>query len=123
MNTELLGKVAAKITTGYELMGSKWQNCECETIAMQTISACATNFKNHGDAFSWLGRGALRGRAPCGINNAQGLGRLLQDGSLTQESYEGPLSPPDTTAAENGLPQILRVTDALLEYADKFIKG
>lgn len=122
MNTTLLKKVAAKIKTGYELMGSKWQNSEAEVIAMQTINACKNNLKDHGDAFSWLGGNATRGRAQCGTDNARGLGKLIADGSLVQEDYTGPLTPPDGTATHNGKPQILRVTDALLAYADQFIE-
>lgn len=122
MNTELLVKVAAKIKTGYELMGSKWQNCECEVLAMQTIAACAFNFKTHGDAFSWLNSNATRGRAMCGGNNAQGLDRLIREGQFVRESYEGELSPPKGIARADGKPEILRATDALLEYADEFIK-
>ncbi len=80
--SELLLKAAKLIKTGNELMGSKWQNCEAEVIATQTVCACANNFTDHGEAISWQGKGTLAGRAVCGTDNAHGLGLLIKDGML-----------------------------------------
>ena len=99
-----------------QLMGSKWNNCEAEVIASQTVHACANNFKEHGEALSWLGRGCLRERAVCGTDNKSGLQRLLDDGSLVLEAYTGSLQPAEDTATFGGKPQVLRVTPNLLEY-------
>jgi hypothetical protein len=124
MNTDLLLEVANRIKSGYEFMGSKWQNCEAEVIALQTLTASAVNFKSHGDAFSWLGSGATRGQDMSGTNNADGLARLFADGSLIEEVYVGPLTPPVGTAqSPDGRPLVLRVTTNLLKYADSFIQG
>jgi hypothetical protein len=62
----LLTEVAEGITTGRELMGSKWQNAECEVIATQTIRGCYNNFRDHGNPFSWASSNVMRGRAQCG---------------------------------------------------------
>lgn len=121
MNLELLAAVAAKIKTGYELMGSKWSNAEAELIAVQTISACQMNQKDHGDAFSWLAGSATTGRRQCGTNNARGLAMLIEDGSLVQEDYAGTLTSPPGTAIHNGKPQVLRVTNRLLHYAASMV--
>lgn len=114
---KLLLATAEKIKTGWELCGSKWRNTEAEVIALQTITACALNLKNHGEAFSWLGWSCTRGRGPCGTDNARGLGLLEADGSVVVESYTGPLQAPNTTAIRDGKPQVLRVTDKLIMYA------
>ena len=112
-----LYSVAGRIKTGRELMGSKWQNCEAETIAVQTISACALNGRNHGEELSWCGQSVFFGRQLCGTNNSRGLHILLDDGSLVLEEYTGALTPPDGTATQNGRPLVLRVTESLLAYA------
>ncbi len=120
MNFKLLQKVAEKLGKS-RLMDTKWQNSECEVIASQTIRACNSNYQNHGDAFSWVGCNVVRGRARCGTDNASGLARLIADGSLVQEDYTGPLTPIEDVHYENDKPQVLRVTDSLLEYVDNFI--
>lgn len=122
MNTEHLKKVAAAIKTGHEMMGSKWQNCEAEVIALQTVSACALNLKNKDDAFSWLAGSCTTGRQQCGTNNARGLQMLLDDGSLIQESYTGKHKAPSETATHDGKPQILRVSQHLLKYVASQMK-
>jgi hypothetical protein len=100
-------------------MGSKWQNCEAEVIAVQTISACALNLKNHDEAISWQGRGTLSGRQMCGTNNLHGLNLLLNDGMIVSEKYTGPLKPgePETIATEGEQYLVLRCTEKLLQYA------
>ena len=111
-----LETIASRIKPG-KLCGSKWRNCESETIALQTISACANNLKSEGDAFSWLAGSCTTGRQQCGTNNARGLQMLLNDGSLVQEDYTGFHEAPEGTATHDGKPQILRVTNNLLLYA------
>ena len=118
----LLKKVADKLREGRHLMGSKWQNCEAEMIAEQTIVASDANLEAHGTAFSWLNQNALRGRQQCGTDNARGLGQLLDDGSLTQEDFGGSVRPPEGTARDRGMPQVLRVTNNLLHYAASVLK-
>lgn len=111
-----LAKVAAALKDPYALMGSKWRNCEAEVIAWQTIKACAANEAEHGEAISWLGRGCLSGRQLDGTNNARGLAKLVEDGALVREVYEGTLPAPESTAQEDGRPLVLRVTPELLNY-------
>lgn len=124
MSTEdqkLLLKLAAKIKTGWELCGSKWKNCEAETIALQTISACAMNLRNHNEALSWQGTGTLL-RGNDGTNNPKGVASLVDDGSLILEEYTGELTSPDQTVrAESGKPMVFRVTRVLLHYAASMI--
>jgi hypothetical protein len=117
MHTQLLRKIAAKIKTGSELMGSRWQNCEAEVIALQTISACALNLKQHGDAFSWLAESCTRGRNQAGTNNSRGLQLLTDDQCLLVEPYAGPAKAPKGTATRDGKPLVLRCTPRLLHYA------
>lgn len=52
----------------------------------------------------------------CGTDNSKGLAKLISDGSLVKEVYEGQLAAPEGTAMENGKPLVLRVTDELLNY-------
>lgn len=117
--SDLLLKAAGLIKTGNELMGSRWQNCEAEVIATQTICACAKNFKDYGEAISWQGKGTLAGRAMSGTNNAHVLGLLLKDGMIVSEKFTGDLKPskPDTIAMEDGKYLVLRCTEKLLHYA------
>ncbi len=123
MDNTLLQNLAKRLKDYGQFMGSKWQNCEAEVIAMQTIGACAKNLTDHGEAMSWLSRSATSGRQMCGTNNSHGLGLLLADGSLIEESYDGPLTPPDNTAIDDkGNPRVLRVTDELLHYGMSLIK-
>lgn len=115
---DLLVQIADKMT-GYELMGSKWQNCEAETIASQTICACALNYKNHGEAFSWCGVGT-RGIGGNGlVNNPRGMGKVVNDGSIIVDWYDGPLKPkdPDTIIQKDGKFCILRCSESLIWYA------
>ncbi len=124
--SDLLPIVAGRITTGYEFMGSKWENCEAEVIALQTITAYALNLKEHGEPLSWLNRGATSGHQMCGTNNAHGLHLLIQDGMLVREPYLGQLKPKDMDAIsrdEKGQMEVLRCTLALLKYADTFIEA
>lgn len=118
----LLNAVADKLNDFGALMGSKWQNCEAEVIASQTICACRNNLADHGDAFSWLMASATRGRAMCGTNNSAGLQRLIDDGSLIVEDYAGDLSAPSGVAVVEGKSQVLRVSDSLLLYAASHMK-
>jgi hypothetical protein len=103
-------------------MGSKWQNCEAETIALQTICACSNNLKRKGDAFSWLSGSCTTGWQQCGTNNVRGLQMLLDDGSLIREDYTGGHKAPQGTATHDGKFQILRVTNTLLGYAASKMK-
>lgn len=120
---ELLQNAASLIKTGNELMGSKWQNCEAEVIAMQTICACARNLKDHGEAISWQGNGTLVGRQQCGTNNANGLNLLLRDGMIISEEFIGTLEPsePDKIATKDGKYLVLRCTEKLLNYFIEFV--
>ncbi|MEO6077184.1 MAG: hypothetical protein ABIP54_00155 [Candidatus Andersenbacteria bacterium] len=122
LDAVLLYKVAERIKNGREMMGSKWQNTEAEVIAMQTIVACCSNHKKHGDALSWLGRSATVGRQVCGTDNSRGLQMLVTDGSIVIEQYKGSLRPSDNTSDDGGVPLVLRVTNSLLEYANSFIR-
>ena len=117
-----LETIASRIKTGWELCGSKWDNCESETIALQVISACNNNLKSKGDAFSWLAGSCTTGRQQCGTNNARGLQMLIDDGSIVREDYTGPHEAPAGTATHNDKPQVLRVTNSLLLYAASQMK-
>lgn len=117
-----LETIASQIKTGWELCGSKWKNCEAETIVLRTISACANNLKSKGDAFSWLAGSCTTGRQQCGTNNARGLQMLINDGSIVQEDYTGPHEPPAGTATHDSKPQVLRVTNSLLLYVVSHMK-
>jgi hypothetical protein len=114
---------ASMVKSGNHLIGSKWNNCECETIMAQTIMASANNIKDHGESFSWCGVGAVSGRQVCGTDNRRGLGRLQADGSLVLEKYNGKLSPPDDVAKEDGIPLVLRLTSEGLNYVDQLINS
>ena len=121
--SELLRNAADLIKTDGALMGSRWRNCEAEVIAAQTIAACARNFKDHGEAISWLGKGALLGRQQCGTNNAHGLNLLLQDGMIVMEVFTGTLQPskPDDIAMKDGKYLVLRCTEKLLLYVISYL--
>lgn len=121
---DLLEKAASVFKSGNELMGSQWQNCEAEVIATQTIKACALNLKNHGEALSWLGNSARTGRQNCGTRNGQGLARLVREGFIVEETYEGSLKPsnPEEIHQVDGKYTVLRCTEKLLKYVIGFVK-
>ena len=91
VDTDLLLKVADKIKTGWELCGSKWQNCEAETIVCQAICSCALNFREHGDAFSWQGKGTQCVSGGGLADNPKGMQSLLDDKCIVLEPYTGQL--------------------------------
>lgn len=125
LDTALLLNVSSRITTGWELCDSKWQQGEAELIACQTINACANNFRDHGEAISWCGSSAL---GSCGtglVDNGSGVSKLQRDGSIVLEPYTGKLTPskPDGIAKDkDGKFFVFRVTNSLLKYADGFIQ-
>lgn len=114
----LLLRVGDSIKTGWELCDSKWQKSESEWLACQTLSACAKNLRDHGEAISWLMPGAERGRMICGADNAAGLEKLFKDGSMIKESYTGTLEAPEGVSRDDsGKPYVLRCTDSIIYYA------
>ena len=111
--------VRKHVKSGSELMGSRWKNCEAETIALQTICACGLNLEKDGEAISWQGAGTLR------FNNSDGVKRLLNDGMIVLESYDNPLGlkiPKGTVCAEDGKPMVFKCTEKLLDYVIAFMK-
>lgn len=112
----LLYAIADRIKTGRELMGSKWGNCEAEHIALQILAGSRAVHRKHGEAFSWQGLGTQKSGS--GISNPEGVGRLLRDGSIVLEEYDGDLKPEnDVVISENGKPMVFRPTPSLLYYA------
>lgn len=112
------------ITTGRELMGSKWGNAEAEVIAIQTICACGLNLEQHNDAFSWQGINTTQRHGIFLIDNPKGVDLLLSDESLTLEEYDNPQNlevPESTVMSEAGKPMIFRCSETLLNYAIKFM--
>jgi hypothetical protein len=107
--------------TGYELMGSKWRNCEAETIAAQCLASCAFNLKKHGDAFSFQGVGTRITGGMGIVNNPKGMNSLISDGSIIVEPYDGPVKPDnggkDIVLDDHGRWMCLRVTESLILYA------
>lgn len=119
MDAQKLKKAADRLRKQDRLlMGSKWQNCEAEVIATQTILACDNNLSEIGDAFSWMMSSAMSGRRMCGTDNWKGLEKLQNDGSIVIEQYRGVGVPPDGVAREDGVPLVARVTDSLLDYVE-----
>lgn len=116
LDTAMLLAIAEHLRKNqYALMDSIWQNAETEVVATQTICACDLNFRNKGNAFSWVGeRLMLNNRT--GPQNYSGLRRLLDGGYMTMESYHSECSCPKNTYMADGVPQILRVTNELLQY-------
>lgn len=57
--------------------------CEKETMVGQTIHACATNYKKHGECFSVH---AIKGNM---ADNAQSYSELVTDGLFIQEDRDG----------------------------------
>jgi len=110
---------------GYELMGSKWRNCEAETIAAQCLASCAYNLKKHGDAFSFQGVGTQMTGGMGLVDNPKGMRSVVQDGSIIVEPYEGPIQPDnggrDIVRNEHGKWMCLRVTESLILYAAEMI--
>jgi len=116
---EKIQLVRSNIKDGWELSGSQWNKCETEVIALQTISACGLNLEKHGDAFSWQGRGTLRG------DNFGAVRTLIHGGYLRLEPYDNPqnLPVPETTVIDEktGRPMVFRCKEELLDYAIKFM--
>ncbi len=73
--------------TGYEMMDSKWQNAEAETIAWQTISAAANNYKDGVGLFSYNEIGP---DSPSqGVDNSEGLSLLMDDDAFIFGKHDG----------------------------------
>jgi len=124
MDIALLYEVADKIKTGWELCGSRWGNSEAETIACQAIASCRLNHRNHGDAFSWAGKGLRAGGGCMVFDNPKGMRSLLDDKCIVIEPYTGPLTPsePETIQSDDrGKFMVLRVTDRLLHYVKSIV--
>lgn len=122
INVELLSKVADFLRNNPDsLMGSKWRNNEAEVIVSQTIRSCNYNYKETGDAFSWAHENAVSSSVLTGVDNESALFNLINDKSIVIEGYQGNLSAWKTTLRVDGVPQILRVTNSLLEYVDEFV--
>lgn len=121
MRNELLKRIAASLRDWGQFMGSRWQNQEAESLAVQALRACAVNLKKHGEPFSWLMQSAVSCRQCDGTNNAAGLQILLDDGAVEIRGYAGKASPPAGVLVEGGLPQVLVVTDRMLTYAASLV--
>lgn len=116
LDTAMLLTIAEHLRKNqYALMDSIWQNAETEAVATQTICACDLNFRGKGDAFSWVGESLMLNKC-MGPQNYSGLRRLLDGEYMIMESYEGECNCPKNTYAIDGVPQILRVTNKLLQY-------
>lgn len=110
MNIHLLQEVANDLQPD-TLMGSKWRNCQIETIVEQTIIACWNNYKKYGHAFSWYHRSLNTSE------NAEASRRLQDDGDIVVVLQPSILKHPKTTHCDvTGVPYILMVTDKLLSY-------
>lgn len=117
---EKLALLGQKIKSAYDLMGSRWRNSETETIAMQTICACAKNFADHGDAFSWQGNNTLRRGENGLVDNPRGVQILLDDKAIVLEPYDNPKDipvPSDVVRHADGRPMIFRCTERMLDHA------
>jgi hypothetical protein len=99
----------------HALMDSIWQNSETEAIVHQTICASDLNFRKKSDAFSWVGNNVMQNNC-FGPQNYSGLRRLLDGGYMIMESYRGECACPENTHMVDGAPQILRITNKLLQY-------
>jgi len=120
---ELLYSVADHITTGWELSGSRWQNCEAETIACQVICSARANHRRCGDAFSWQGSGTQCRSGAGLVDNPHGLKLLLDDECIILDPYSGEQVPPERTVYNaEGQPMVIRPTFHLLEYARRMCK-
>lgn len=119
----LLNKVADCLCENpYGLMGSEWKKIEAEEIATEIIISCRDNFSVNEDAFAWAKLTQKNG-CPITVNHVAGLKILLSqpDKAIVIKDYNGDLIPPANTFHKNGIPQILRITNELLEYAEKLI--
>jgi hypothetical protein len=122
INVKLLEKIAGILKKNQDsLMGSRWQNIEVETIATQAIRSCFYNYKETGDSFSWAHKNVASRDLLSGVDNGSALSRLIHEGAVIMETYQGNSDCPQNTLCIDGAPQILRVTNELLEYVDQFV--
>lgn len=122
INVMLLKKIADILRKNQNsLMGSRWQNIEAETIATQAICSCFYNYEKTGDPFSWANKTVASRDVLSGVDNGSALSRLIREGSVIMETYQGNSDCPQNTLHIDGAPQILRVTNELLEYVDQFV--
>ncbi|MFA6416931.1 MAG: hypothetical protein WCW61_01925 [Patescibacteria group bacterium] len=122
INAELLKKIADILKKNQDsLMGSRWQNIEAEVIATQAICSCFYNYKKTGDSFTWANKNVASRDLLSGVDNGSALSRLISEGSVIMETYSGNADCPQNTLHIDGAPQILRVTNELLEYVDQFV--
>ena len=122
INVKLLEKIADILRKNQDyLMGSRWQNIEAEVIATQAICSCFYNYKKTGDSFTWANKNVTSRSLLSGVDNESALSCLIREGSIIMEMYTGNLDCPQNTLHIDGVPQILRVTNDLLEYVDQFV--
>jgi len=122
INVKLLEKIAGILRKNEDsLMGSRWQNIEAEVIATQAICSCFYNYEKTGDPFTWAHKDVASRDLLSGVDNGSALSRLIHEGSVIMETYQGNSDCPKNTLHIDGTPQILRVTNELLGYVDQFV--
>jgi hypothetical protein len=73
LNIVVLSK---RMPTGWEMMGSIWQNAECETLVWQTIRASSKNYESGEGMYSLLDLADDH----AGVRNSKGYERLKREG-------------------------------------------
>ena len=78
--------IAEKVKTNWNLMDFMG-SCEKETLTAQTIQACKTNLREHGEAFSFCGR--LRDDQQTGVRNGSCYHEMVEDGYFAEGEFDG----------------------------------
>jgi hypothetical protein len=82
------------ITRLKDKIKDNWSLCnfygksEAELIVAQTIHACVTNHKDHGQAFSFEGKGLHTSHGNGLFDNRGAYGSLVKDGMFIVEEWE-----------------------------------
>lgn len=82
---------------------------EAEVMIAQTIRACVINHKEHGEAFSFCGKGFSCGSQNGGmVDNGTAYYSLLEDGYFLEEKRDGEA--------------VIIITQKLVDYLDSYLK-
>jgi len=78
--------IAEKVKTNWDLMDFMG-SCEKETLTAQTIQACKTNLRDHGEAFSFHAVGGDDVRM--GVRNGSQYCEMVRNGYFVEGEFQG----------------------------------
>lgn len=100
-------------------------NTEAEVLVSDTVRACATNLKAHGEAFSFRGNGVFEVHGGGLINNGRAYRRLLEDGFFIEAKRPASTFktlPKDIRPDDDGNVVLIYMSRTLVEKLERFLE-